>query len=61
MNSASRLEAAEEERELLEAIQQYQRSSKRMFPTWSEVLEVVLELGYRKGGETGARIEGIAR
>jgi hypothetical protein len=36
------------EREFVAAIQQYQRDSGRMFPTWSEVLEVVQSLGYRK-------------
>jgi hypothetical protein len=36
------------ERELVEAIQAYQRSSGRMFPTWSEVLEVLESLGYSK-------------
>jgi hypothetical protein len=36
------------ERELGEAIRDYQRTSGRTFPTWSEVLEVVQGLGYRK-------------
>src|SRR5262245_21658690 len=36
------------ERELMEAIRAYQRSSGRMFPTWSEVLGVVQSLGYEK-------------
>ena len=36
------------EMEFLNAIQEYKRSSGRMFPTWSEVLEVVQALGYRK-------------
>src|SRR5262249_27226764 len=40
--------AADAERELAEAIREYQRTSRRMFPTWSEVLEIVHELGYRK-------------
>jgi hypothetical protein len=34
--------------EFLRAIQDYKRSSGRMFPTWSEVLEVVRSLGYEK-------------
>jgi hypothetical protein len=33
---------------LLEAMDAYKRSSGRMFPTWSEVLEVVRSLGYEK-------------
>ena len=36
------------EMEFLNAIQAYKLSSGRMFPTWSEVLEVVHSLGYRK-------------
>ncbi|AGA31076.1 hypothetical protein [Singulisphaera acidiphila] len=39
------------EQELREAIQSYQEKSGRMFPTWSEVLEVLQSLGYRKPGE----------
>ena len=34
--------------EFLGAMQEYKRTSGRMFPTWSEVLEVLLALGYRK-------------
>ena len=32
----------------MEAMQEYKRSSGRMFPTWSEVLEVLQGLGYAK-------------
>jgi hypothetical protein len=38
----------EAEREFMEAMQSYKQSSGRMFPTWSEVLEVLLGLGYEK-------------
>ncbi len=38
--------------EFLEAIRQYQKESGRMFPTWSEVLEVAQQLGYRKNAQT---------
>ena len=34
--------------EFTRAMQQYKHRSGRMFPTWSEILEVLLELGYRK-------------
>ena len=47
-----------EELEFLKAIQEYKRSSGRMFPTWSEVLEVVRDLGYAKAGADAA---GVAR
>ena len=30
------------------AMQEYKRTSGRMFPTWSEVLEVIAGLGYQK-------------
>ena len=36
------------ERELMLAMQEYRQWSGRMFPTWSEVLEVLQSLGYRK-------------
>ena len=36
------------EMEFLQAIQVYKQNSGRMFPTWSEVLEVLRGLGYEK-------------
>ena len=44
-----------QELEFLAAIQEYKRSSGRLFPTWSEVLEVVHGLGYAKAGAGAAR------
>ena len=32
------------------AMDEYKQASGRMFPTWSEVLEVLRELGYEKPG-----------
>jgi hypothetical protein len=40
-----------EEVEFMNAIQEYKKRSGRMFPTWSEVLEVVRDLGYEKMGK----------
>jgi hypothetical protein len=37
-----------EELEFTAAMQEYKRRSGRMFPTWSEVLEVLQDLGYQK-------------
>jgi hypothetical protein len=37
-----------DEVEFMRAMDEYKRSSGRMFPTWSEVLEVVRSLGYAK-------------
>ena len=38
------------ELEFLQAIEAYKKRSGRSFPTWSEVLEVVRELGYERSG-----------
>lgn len=40
-----------EECEFMQAIEQYKRQFGRPFPTWSEVLEVLKSLGYRKVAE----------
>jgi hypothetical protein len=37
-----------DEIEFMRAMDEYKRKSGRMFPTWSEVLEVVRALGYAK-------------
>ena len=39
---------SEGEIEFMRAMDDYKRKSGRPFPTWSEVLEVVMSLGYRK-------------
>ncbi len=39
---------SEAEREFMQAMHDYKIRSGRMFPTWSEVLEVVGKLGYFK-------------
>lgn len=46
--------------ELLEfvlAIDEYKRTNKRPFPTWSEVFEVIRYLGYRKVAERADHID----
>jgi hypothetical protein len=43
----------EAEMEFMQAIQEYKHRSGRMFPTWSEVLEVLKSLGYEKGQDIG--------
>lgn len=40
----------DDEVEFMRAMDEYKRKSGRMFPTWSEVLEVVRSLGYQKHG-----------
>ncbi|GAC1473940.1 MAG: hypothetical protein NVSMB9_23430 [Isosphaeraceae bacterium] len=41
---------SESEMEFMQAMHEYKQSSGRMFPTWSEVLEVLKALGYEKPG-----------
>lgn len=37
-----------EQFEFVMAIEMYKKLNKRMYPTWTEVLEVMRQLGYRK-------------
>ena len=39
---------SDDEIAFMKAMDQYKRANRRPFPTWSEVLEVLLSLGYRK-------------
>ena len=41
----------DEQFEFLLAIEEYKRKNARPFPTWTEVLEVIKALGYRKVAE----------
>ena len=41
----------DDEIEFMKAMDQYKRANRRPFPTWSEVLEVLCALGYRKVAE----------
>ncbi len=43
----------------MKAMDQYKRDNRRPFPTWSEVLEVLRALGYRKVAEPTA-LPGLA-
>jgi hypothetical protein len=42
---------SDEEIEFMKAMDQYKRDNRRPFPTWSEVLEVLRAMGYRKVAE----------
>ncbi|MCE5185222.1 MAG: hypothetical protein LLF76_03755 [Planctomycetaceae bacterium] len=44
-------EMNDEQFEFIIAIDQYKRVNQRPFPTWTEVLEVIKALGYRKVAE----------
>ena len=52
--SEHRRRASNEEIEFTEAIERYRQENRRPFPTWSEVLEVLRALGYRKVAEPTA-------
>src|SRR5829696_6311042 len=49
---------SDEEIIFMKAMDQYKRSNRRPFPTWSEVLEVLRSLGYRKT-ESAAALPGL--
>ncbi len=46
--SAEEGEMTAEQFEFVMAIQTYKKVNKKMYPTWTEVLEVMNQLGYRK-------------
>ena len=52
--SAEEGQMTEEQFEFLMAIEEYKKTNNRPFPTWTEVLEVVTALGYRKVAEPQA-------
>ena len=41
----------DDETDFMKAMDRYKRDNRRPFPTWSEVLEVLRALGYRKVAE----------
>src|SRR5262245_34610753 len=45
---------SDEETEFMKAMDRYKRENRRPFPTWSEVLEVLRSLGYRRVAEPTA-------
>ncbi len=49
----------DEEIVFMKAMDQYKRDNRRPFPTWSEVLEVLYSLGYRKVADATA-LPGLA-
>ena len=46
--SAEEGEMTAEQFEFIRAVEAYKRVNKKLFPTWTEVLEVMQQLGYRK-------------
>jgi hypothetical protein len=56
----------EDETEFMKAMDRYKRENRRPFPTWSEVLEVLSSLGYRRVAEptalpSGKRDSGVTQ
>jgi len=49
--SAEEGQMSDEQFEFLMAIDEYKRKNTRPFPTWTEILEVIKTLGYRKVAE----------
>ena len=49
--SAEEGQMSDEQFDFLMAIDEYKRQNSRPFPTWTEVLEVIKALGYRKVAE----------
>ena len=49
--SAEEGQMSQEQFEFLMAIDEYKQKNSRPFPTWTEILEVVKALGYRKVAE----------
>ena len=47
----------EEQFAFIMAIDEYKRVNNRPFPTWTEVLEVIKHLGYRKVAAEGEHID----
>lgn len=59
--SAEEGQMSDEQFEFLMAIDEYKRANTRPFPTWTEVLEVIKALGYRKVAEPEPLAEPKAR
>ena len=52
-------EMTAEQFEFCMAIETYKKVNKKMFPTWTEVLEVIEQLGYRKVQARNIKLESV--
>ena len=57
--SAEEGEMTTEQFEFVMAIETYKKVNKRLYPTWTEVLEVVQKLGYRKVATRDINLENV--
>jgi hypothetical protein len=48
-----------EQFEFCMAIEMYKKVNKRLYPTWTEVLEVIHQLGYRKVEHRNIHLENV--
>lgn len=55
--SAEEGEMSSEQLEFVLAMDEYKRANRRPFPTWTEVLEVIKYLGYRKVAPMGDHVD----
>ena len=46
-------EMTEEQFEFIKAVNEYKQLNNRPFPTWTEVLDIITAMGYRKVAEPG--------
>ncbi len=49
--SAEEGQMTDEQFEFLMAVEEYKKANAKLFPTWTEVLEVIKAMGYRKVAE----------
>jgi hypothetical protein len=57
--SAEEGEMNTEQFEFVMAIETYKKVNKKMYPTWTEILEVVRQLGYRKVEHRDIQLENV--
>lgn len=57
--SAEEGEMTAEQFEFVMAIETYKKVNKRLFPTWTEVLEVINQLGYRKVQARNIKLDAV--
>lgn len=49
----------EEQFEFLMAVETYKKVNRKLYPTWSEVLEIVRALGYRKVQQRSIQLHNV--
>lgn len=59
MKTAEEGEMSPEQFLFIKAIDAYKRSNNRPYPSWTEVLEVIRKLGYRKTTSMTVRLDGV--